>query len=210
MCAAAVEAGSCLSSAGQRSAAQLSHLVRHRICLVLRQWREVKVRWRHLTLRCGLHVNRDETDRAGLKNGSRHRGRGGKGPWRESLGLRKHRQGDGGEPKERTTSPPSIWVSFKLSYFASRCFSFSHLTLSHLLALLSCWLLARLSVPPSRSVMEWWLEERRSDEAVEAWSKRKRSPLSFGIFHRNHISVGLIHRRLEKLQTVYDYFCCVL
>lgn len=38
----ALAAGSCLSSPDQRSAAQLSHLVRHRICSVLQQWCEVQ------------------------------------------------------------------------------------------------------------------------------------------------------------------------
>lgn len=41
MCAG-VAAGFCLSSPDQRSAAQLSHLVRHRVCSVLQQWCEVQ------------------------------------------------------------------------------------------------------------------------------------------------------------------------
>lgn len=48
------------------------------------------------TLQCGLHVSREQSDRVGLRNGSRHRGHGAKGPWRESQGWSKHRQGDGG------------------------------------------------------------------------------------------------------------------
>lgn len=42
MAAAALDAGLCLSSPAQRSAAQLSHLARRRICSVLQQWREVQ------------------------------------------------------------------------------------------------------------------------------------------------------------------------
>lgn len=39
---AASAAGFCLSSPDQRSATQLSHLVRHRICSVLQQWCEIQ------------------------------------------------------------------------------------------------------------------------------------------------------------------------
>lgn len=39
---AALDADFCLSSSDQRSAAQLSRLVRHRICSVLQEWCEVQ------------------------------------------------------------------------------------------------------------------------------------------------------------------------
>lgn len=78
---AAPAAGFCLSSPDQRSAAQLSHLVRHRICSVLQQWCEVQAPLTTLDPpQRGLHVSREQNDRAGLRNGSRHRGHGAKGP----------------------------------------------------------------------------------------------------------------------------------
>lgn len=47
---AALVAGSCLSSPDQRSATQLSHLVRHSICSVLQKWCEVQARLTTLDL----------------------------------------------------------------------------------------------------------------------------------------------------------------
>lgn len=89
----------------------------------------------------------------------------------------KHRQGDGGEPEVRTTSPGSICVPLMLScsvslyflsstpgsaFFLSSVFSpflslSLSLSLSLLLALPLWWLQATLSVPLSHSVMEGWL-----------------------------------------------------
>lgn len=119
--AAAVDLVSRLLSLDQRSAAQLSHSVRHRISSILQQWCQVQGLLATLDLQSGLRVSSEKSDRAGLRNGSRHRGHGAKGPWSESQGWKKYRQGDGGYPKRRAT----LCV-----------FCLSHMTFTHLLALL--------------------------------------------------------------------------
>lgn len=174
---AAPAAGLCLLSPDQRSAAQLSHLVRHRICSVLQQWCEVQAPLTTL----------DPPVWASVWAGSRVTGPGWemaadtgvtepKGHEESHRDGEKHRQGDGGEPEERTTSPGSICVPLMLScsvslYFLSStpgsafsfllCFlTFSlclSLSLPLLLALPLWWLQATLSVPLFHSVMEGWL-----------------------------------------------------
>lgn len=179
----------CLSSPDQRSAAQLSHFVRHRICSVLQQW-------------CAVQAPLTTLDPPAREPGREWQGwveewQPTQGSWSQRAmkrvtGMTKTQPG-----WWRITRGKDNFCSYhmglshapmlRLSVFhsstpdsASLCpdtlsFLFHTFFLSPLLAPLLHWLQATLSVPPSHSVMEGWFVEWRRDEAMEAFSPRKNS-----------------------------------
>lgn len=206
----------------QRSAAHLSHLVRHRICSVLQHWCEVQAPLTTLDppvwavwggsgmtgLGWGMAADTGVTEPKGHEES--------------------HRDGEntGRVMEDNQRRGQLLWVAFaslSCSLALSFCISLLHTWLCHplppplfcvshflsfplslLFALLLCWLQAMLSVPLSHSVMEGWLVEWRGDEPMEAF-RTEETRTSFLLLPLNIILINFLFSLSHMLKTFSLY-----